>query len=131
MKILRLKDRVKIKIGDVEFIVAPLSREQKRELGACRTMVNGEQQLDILEANSILLKYGLKGVKGVKDYSGNDYKLEFDGDNLSEDSISDILNMSVKDKLTASAWNVVNGMDDKLDLEGVSLEVIPCAVPDS
>ena len=131
MKILTLKDRVKITVDDVNFYVAPLSREAKRELAGCRFVEAGEDKMDLYQANTILLKYGLKDIDGLKDYHGDDYKLEFDGETLSDDCISDILNIPVKDKLLAAAWSVSNGGHEEFNLDGVALEVVQKKKPES
>ena len=131
MKILTLKDRIKITIDGVEFYVSPLSREAKRELAGCRFVEAGEEKMDLYQANSVLLKYGLKDVKGLTDYEDNPYELEFDGDVLKGDCISDILNIPFKDKLLAASWSVSNGSHEDFNLDGVALEVVQKKKPES
>lgn len=131
MQILRATDRVKVKIQDVEFHIAPLTREAKRQLAACRFIESGEEKLDLLEANTILLKYGLKNVIGLQDYHGDDYQLEFDGDVLSDQCVTEVLSLDCKEKLTASGWSIVNGGWQSFDLDGVELGVIKQGEPDS
>lgn len=130
-RILRMSDRLKITCGDVEFVVAPLSFGHKREIGSCTKVVNGEEQVDLAEAQYLLLKYGLKDVKGLKDYSGEEYKLEFDGDYLTEDCISELYNCEEKSKFMIAAWQCMNSIPEKIvdpstnkQLKGVKLEVM-------
>lgn len=131
MKILTLKDRVKVTVDEIVFYIAPLGREAKRELAGCRFTESGEDKMDLFKANSILLKYGLKDVEGLKTYSGDDYKLEFDGDVLSDDSIGDMFNLPVKDKLLAASWSISNGAHEEFNLDGVALEVVQKKKPES
>lgn len=131
MKILTLKDRVKVSVDGVTFYVSPLSREAKRQLAGCRFVESGEEKMNLYEANTILLKYGLKDVEGLKDYHGDNYKLEFDNEKLTEECVSDILNLPVKDSLLAAAWSVSNGSHEEFNLDGVALEVVQKKKPES
>lgn len=131
MKILRVTDQVKISIDGVNFYVSPLTRNQKRELGNCRFVEAGEDKINLLEANTILLRYGLKKVEGLESYDGDEYELSFNGDSLSEESIDDLLGLPVKEKLCAASWSIVNGEFETFKMDGVALEVVSKKKPES
>ena len=129
-KILRLSDRIKLTIGEVVFTIAPLNYFQKIELSNCTMIRNGEDHYDLLLAQSLYLKYGIKGMTGVKDCDGNDYELEFKGDELTDECISEILHLEQRNKLTTAAWQLLNGIQELADpltgkkLKGVKVEVV-------
>ena len=128
-KILRLTDRVNLRIGDVTFVIAPLNHFQKIELSNCTTIKNGEDHYDLLRAQALYLKYAIKDVSGIEDYEGNEYKLEFNNDELTDDCVSEILSLDQRSTLTTCAWQLLNGIKELIDpvtgdkLDGVELEV--------
>jgi hypothetical protein len=129
-KILRMSDRLNFKIGSVEFIIAPLSNDRKLELAQCMRYQGGEQEYDLLRAQHLYVKYGLKGMKGVEDCEGNDYELEFEGDCLTDDCVSEVFYLEEKTLFLTAAWQVLNGLTNTLvdpvsgkKLKGVELKV--------
>jgi len=129
-KILKIKDRVKLIIGEITFTLAPLNYLQKQELAECTRVVDGEETFDLLKAQVYYIKHSLKAIDGVEDYEGNSYELEFENDALSDDCVSEILCLEEKDRLTISAWQILNGIKELIDpttgkkLDGVKLEVV-------
>lgn len=129
-KILKLSDRLKLKIGEITFTLAPLSFSQKQELASCTKTVKGEDHFDLLKAQVLYLKYGLKNVEGLECYDGSDYALEFEGDVLTDNCVSEIINLEEKEKLTTAAWQLLQGVKELRDpitgeeLEGVELKVV-------
>ena len=130
IKILRLSDRVKLKVGTVTFILAPLSNDKKMEVRATIKHDGGEQVFDHGMAQHLYIKYSLKDLLGVEDYHGDSYKLEFEGDYLTDECVSEICNLSQKDELMSVGWQILNGMPDKVyDLDSkvykrASLDVV-------
>ena len=129
-KILRLTDRVSLKLGDVTFILSPLSNDRKLEIGSCTSTVKGEQVFDHGRAQHLYIKHSLKEVRGLEEYDGSTYELEFEGECLSDDCVSEIFMLEQKEKLMVIAWQLLNGIpakiygtDDKI-LKGVKLEVL-------
>ena len=128
-KILRLSDRINLKIGDVTFMLAPLNHFQKIELSNCTTIKNGEEHYDLLRAQALYLKYAIKDVNGIECYNGEKYELEFNNDELTDNCVSEILSLDQRSKLTSSCWQLLNGIKELVDpvtgekLEGVKLEV--------
>lgn len=129
-KILRMSDRIVFKIDDLKFKIAPLSNDRKNEIAACMKYQGGEQVYDLLKAQHLYMKYGLKDVEGIETYDGKKYKLEFEGDHLTDECVSEIFYLEQKGKLLTAAWQVLNGITDQLSdpmtgekLDGVELEV--------
>lgn len=128
-KILKMSDRIHLKIDEITFVIAPLSYMQKQELASCTKIIKGEEHYDLLRAQALYIKYGLKDVIGIEDYDGNEYKLEFEGDYLSDNCVSEVLSLDQRTTLTTSAWQLLNGIQELKDpitgekLEGVELEV--------
>ena len=93
--IYRVTDRIKVKVGDMEFKLSPLSLSQKNELQTIA--FKGQQtgnQADILEAASKAIKYCVKEVSGIYDTGGNEYKMDFDDSGcLSDECVDDLLNL--------------------------------------
>jgi len=129
VKILRLSDRIKVKIGKVSFLLAPLSNDRKIEISSCSTVKSGEQVFDYARAQHLYIKYSLKDIIGVETYDNKPYDLEFEGDYLTDDCVSDIFNLPQKKDLVSCAWQIMNGIPDKIvdesgkTLKGVALEV--------
>jgi len=129
-KILRLSDRIKLDIGGVVFTLAPLSQFHKVNLANCTTIKNGQDHYDLMGAQALYLKYAIKNIEGITDYNDEDYKLEFDNDELTDDCVSELLSLDQRSKLTTAAWQLLNGVRELTDpitgetLEGVSLEVV-------
>jgi hypothetical protein len=128
-KILRLKDRLKVKIGDVVFTIAPLSYLQKQELANCTSIKGGQERLDLARSQALYLKYSVKDIEGVESYNGEKYELEFEGDHLTDECVSDLFHLEEREKLSIASWQLLNGIKELRDpvtgeeLEGVSIEV--------
>lgn len=135
-KILRLSDRVKLKIKDVTFYLAPLSNDKKIEISSCTKMQSGEVVFDHARAQHIYLKHSLKDIEGIETYDGEVYKLEFEGDSLTDDCVSEIFSLEQRGDLMSCAWQILNGIPDKLvddngkKMQGVALDVVSKKVKD-
>jgi hypothetical protein len=92
MEILQTRERVRVKIGDIALILAPLKHAQKIELSKATTVKDGETVADLNQMLSLAVRHSVKGVEGVKSRSGEDIKLEFDlNGSLSDDSHTDMM----------------------------------------
>lgn len=125
-----MKDRIPVKIGDVIFKLAPMSAEHKREILGCYSMDGGENLFDHTKATLLSIKYSLKGVKGLTDVEGNDYKLDFENDHLTEDCISELLSLEMSDKLIQACFAFLNGVqkvikDPRTGKKIAGIEVLP------
>lgn len=128
-KILRLTDRIKLTIDKVIFTIAPLNHYQKIELANCSSMEGGDEHTQLLKAQAMYIKFAVKDLKGVQDYNGDDYELEFENDVLTDNCVSELLSLDQRNKLTTAAWQLLNGINAMVDpitgekLKGVKLEV--------
>lgn len=132
--ILSMKDRIKLKLGKVEFLLKPLTVFEIGEIQAHRTMVEGVEVQDMLKSSFAYLKYAVKGLSGVKDGSGEDYRLEFDANNeyLTDDCVNELFTL----KLGADFYHAIEPLKNnqidkkptnlitKKPIRGAKLEVI-------
>ena len=119
-KILKRTDRIKFKVGEVIFTLAPFTYEQKMEMSECVTTKSGISRVDMFKTQTLMLKYGVKGIEGV-----DDYELEFDSNgNLTDECISELLYLDQSITMLSACYEVHNGLPDKLQTEGVELEVV-------
>jgi len=114
IKILKLSDRIKLKIDKVIFYLAPLSNLQKMEVSSCTKIKGGEDVFDYGTAQHLYIKHSLKRIEGIESYHGEKYELEFDGESLSDDCVTEIFNLSQKDELMNAAWQILNGMPNEI-----------------
>lgn len=125
-RIYKRTDRIKVRIHDVTVTLAPLSFDQKTEAQDIMLRGSVQKNMQLLSKGiASLVKYSVKNIEGVEDADGNPYKLEFDGDSLSDSCLDDLFNLDIQDKLQAACLSLVKGIpkeivDDKgQPLEGV------------
>ncbi len=123
MIVVQTTDRIPVKIQDVEFIVAPLSYDQKKKMSAAFKQESGESVLGMLDLTYSALKFSIKSVRGLEKMDGSEYKLTFDDDgNLSDESVSDLMNIPIKEELFAVCAHLANGMKGDFKVDGVQLQ---------
>lgn len=125
VRIYKKSDRIPVRIGNITVRLAPLSKDEKTEIQLC--MIRGRGNNDYKELTNGLflsLKYAVKGIDGITDGDGNKYELQFDDNkNLTDDCVSDLLNMEEKDKLTLVCISLINKIPDEFtDEKGKKLE---------
>lgn len=99
-RIYKKTDRIKVQIDDVTVTLAPLSLEQKQS--GQSMILNGQKNKDdhsITKGVIQFIKWSLKDISGVEDEDGKPYKLQFHNDEVSDESISDLLNLELHPKL--------------------------------
>ena len=130
IKIPRMSDRFRLKVDGVTFMIAPLSQEQRLEISKCGNIDKGEYVQSIARMQSLYMKYGLKEVKGLHGFDKKPYSLEFDGDHLTDDSVSEIQYLPMYQKMVNSALQLLSGVpgkildDDGKPLKGVKLDIV-------
>ncbi len=129
-RIYKRSDRITVKIDTITVKLAPLSVDQKTEIQ--QAMLIGRAKSDMKEATKgivLALKYAIKGVDGLEDSDGNPYKLKFEDDILSQESIDDLLNLEIAGKLSMVCAGMMNGIPKSFtDTEGdalVGVQVVP------
>lgn len=124
-KILSTKSTFTLKIDDLKFTLKPLNYMHRLELDECFIQKGGSNLQKLYRSQSILIKYSLKSVKGIKNHDDSDYELEFNDDgSLTDDCVNDIMNIQQRHKLTTAAMNVLNGVMEMSDdiTQGIELE---------
>jgi len=94
MRVYRIKDRIKISYKDVkgeEIVVsfAPLTYEQKKEIVTLMSSGAVDKTMDGIKQG---IKYTVKDVTGL-DTEDGPYSLKFEGGNLSDESVDDLMNI--------------------------------------
>jgi hypothetical protein len=105
MIIYRKSDRIKIKLLDLTVELAPLSYHEKSEIQ--ETIIN-----DAMGGSIKALKNAVKDIKGLKLPDGSDYKLEFDGDSLSDECVDGLMNIKGITELNIACLDLLNGVPE-------------------
>lgn len=119
MRIYKTTDRIGIRIDDIQIKVSPLNFEQKTEI---ETHMRGFAAGDLkgaVRGMVLAIKYALKEISGVEDSEGQPYQLSFEGSFLTDECVSDLLNLDVGGKLSIVCSSFVPGIPKDFSLEGV------------
>jgi hypothetical protein len=122
IKIYRMTDRIPIKIGPVEFLIGPLSYQQKQEILSQGQMKEGDFVANEMSMAALAIKYQVKEIKGVKDLEGTEYKVEMNGNGLTDNCVSEILQLENSALLIAALANMLNGIKDP-KIKGVEVRL--------
>jgi hypothetical protein len=132
-KIMKMSDRIKLKIGEIEVVIAPLSFSRKQDFASCTKIVGGKEEYDLGKAQYLYMKYSIKDIKGLENYDGSKYELQFSDESKSEltdECVDELMNIEIKQTLMNAMWQLLNGIQELKDpmtgekLEGVNLEVM-------
>ena len=130
MKIARISDRFKVKMGEATFIIGPLTKEQKAEVVDCEVLESGNLKSDLYQKQCMIIKYGLKDLQGVQTFDETPYILEMENGSLTEACVSDLLMLEGIEDFAAILWQTLNSIPDQLTdgegkvMEGVKLEYV-------
>lgn len=100
-KIYKTSDRIKVKVDTITVEIAPLSTQSKKQLQSHMLKASQGNMDAAMEAVFLAVKFAVKSATGIEDADGKQYELEFDGNDLSDDCVNDLLNMEESDKLSA------------------------------
>jgi hypothetical protein len=106
----RKSDRVKIQVGDIEIHVSPLSYHEKSEIQA---LLLSKDIDGMMKGGVLALQYAIKNVKGLTSPDGSEHQLEFDGGKLTDDALSDLMNLSCNSKISSICIALINGIPDE------------------
>ena len=126
-KIYKCSDRIEVNIEGISIFISPLSYQQKMNLQDLMLKASNGDMNSAMAAVVSALKMSIKDIKGVQDADGNEYKLEFDNNELTEESVNDLLNMPISGKISTTCTSLLAGVPDKIigadgkPLEGVSI----------
>ena len=107
MRVYRTTDIVKLKIGELEVGISPLSYAQKAEIQA--QILTGNVK-GAIEGARLAVKYGVKSVSGLEDADGNAYELAKDESGLSDSAVDDLLNVEPGETLSLVCLNLIKGL---------------------
>lgn len=125
MKIYKTTDKISVKIEDVEFKISPLSYQQKVNVQSELIKAQGGNPMAIMTAARLAIKYSVKAVSGIQDVDGNQYQLEFDGTELSEACVDDLLNLDPEQRLQLVCMSLLQGKPTQpVDADGKPIKGI-------
>lgn len=96
MKILKLSDTITLKSGDIEVDFKPLRYDQSIEINDTLKFKAGDPIIEMAKQTSLLIKYAIKEIRGVKDYDDTDIIIKEKDGVLGEDDISLAINVLSK-----------------------------------
>lgn len=122
MKIFSTSDRIPFVIGEVRFLISPLTWRQRGELLALM-QGGGKEAVDRYAFSANCLKFSIKGISGVTQSDGTPYVLEFDENgSLTDECVSDIMSLdSVAELLKVCTLNL-SGLSPEAKVDGVEFK---------
>lgn len=128
--IYRLSDRIKVRIDDITISLAPMSFAVKSEIqGHVQKGVTDGDTNQILIATQKAIKHTVKDIEGVTLPDGSGYKLEFDGDVLTDGAVEELLNFPYAQPIATVTSSLANGVPKEFtDPDGnpiAGVEIIP------
>lgn len=123
-------DRFSLDMGEVQFVLSPLSQKQKMEILSLGRISNGEESKS-LDMAMKTIQYCLKEVHGIQRGDGSEYVLEMENGLATEDAIDTIMNCQLSEKLISSCMQFLSGVPDKIinpvsgeELDGVQFKYL-------
>lgn len=125
MIILRIGDRVPVKIGEVTFWLTPLTQAQKTELLAYFKQKSGEEVVDKQAYAHRAARMAIKAVEGLKLIDNSEYQLTFDeNEELTQECLEELLGLQgSQSMLSACDRFVFQGVEGTSELEGVTIDL--------
>jgi hypothetical protein len=110
----RPSDLVKVKIGEAIFYVSPLKYGQKTEIMGLTQPQNGIVFTDVAQAAYKLVKYCVKKVENIVYADGEPLVLKIIDGELTDESVEELLNISISTELIITCQSMLNGVPDKV-----------------
>lgn len=120
MRIYRVTDRIKYKLGDLTIEVSPLSLENKSILHSHMVKAQGGDVAELMAGSVAAIKMCLKSVKGLENADGSPYELSFENNQLTDECVSELMNMQETNSLIALCSSFIGGVPKDLP-KGVTL----------
>jgi hypothetical protein len=121
MKILRAKDTISVKSGDVEVKLSPLTQIQKQEIMALATRSGGQVTTDLQAQAVKTIKFCVKEVSGLETYDGQPYALEIENGLLTDECAGELFSAFAQASVLESVANLALGVVSAP--EGVELRI--------
>lgn len=120
MKVLRTTDVITLKQGEVEVDFSPLSWEKSLELSKLVNYVGGKPYVDQGKQTALMIKYSIKELRGLTDWSNKPIELKAVNGELSEDDVSVAVSALVRTPFIAGIAKISTSAVPE-SIEGVEL----------
>lgn len=115
-KIYKKSDKIRIQIGTgddaVILTVSPLGQHEKTEV----QQMMGKSKGNVAESTKAIayaMKHAIKAVEGLEDAQGAKYQLTMEGNILTDECVSDLLNMEFSGEVMIICSTLTNGVPKK------------------
>jgi hypothetical protein len=92
----------------VQFFFKPLTVAEKAEITG--SLKNTSDMSDMLDFTRKVISKTLKDVKGLERPDGSSYRLEFEGEGITNDCLDDLLNLEINEKFITVAGMFLRGV---------------------
>jgi hypothetical protein len=124
----RTTDRIKVKVQDITVSISPLTKLQKQTISMLFLKASKGDMEAAMASTFACVKASVKDVQGIKDFDGNEYRLEFENGELTDECVNDLLNMEESEMLqlvctqflTKIPKEIVSPLDGK-PIEGIKI----------
>jgi hypothetical protein len=126
MMVYRTSDRIPVSVGELKFLLSPLSAEQKNSLMDCKKMQGGQEVVDSIGLAYLAIKYAVKGVEGLESSDGSPFVLDFDPDGtISKECVEVLFELSMESggKLSNVCSSLINGVNFAAKVPGVEVDL--------
>lgn len=103
MVVYRKSDRIKLKVGELEVHLAPMTFMEK-------STVQDMVMENAMKGSMHALKCAVKNIKGLTLNDGSEYELQFENDLLTDECIDDLTNIQNIDELFIACLDLLNGV---------------------
>jgi hypothetical protein len=108
MLVRKTTQSVPVEIDGVTFMFRPLSMAEKTELMSSLDRDNSPSAL--LAWTKSVIARSLRDIRGLTNEDGTDYRATFDGGMLSNESMDDLLNLPIADKIMLVGGLFIKGV---------------------
>ncbi len=117
----RPSDRVRVRAGELELELRPLTVEQKQELAGYATLEGAQSVSDIYKMAMGGIQYGVTAIKGISYPDGTEAQVELDEKGLTAESL-DLVMQALDNQLAIRISNkLLKSISDMDDVEGIEL----------
>jgi hypothetical protein len=122
MKLLRPTDIITLKQGEIEVDFSPLKYEHSLELSKLITTIAGKSVVDQGKQTALIVKYCVKEMRGVKDYSDEPIILRAGPNGMGDEDITTVINVLINTPFLPQLTYISTSATPK-ELEGVELKI--------
>jgi len=123
MKILRTTDIITLTHEGIEVDFSPMRYDKSLEVANAVKIDSGNTIIDMAKQTAMLVKYAVKAVRGIKDYSENEIIIKpLASGELSEDDVSTVISVLSKTPFIAPISYISTSCLPK-EFEGVEIKI--------